>query len=1307
MKRILKLTAILLILSTQYAVSAEQYWFNHYLSTDGLPSNTIYSVVQDKYNFIWIATRDGICRFDGHSFISLDDYVPGGEASGMTPALCFDDDGGLWFANGKGAGCYNIDTGEILSLGLLEEDDIFQIFSDKAGNIWFLATDIHRYNKESGTVTRYPGSEYFYPLSIASDQLGTVWLNSDDGGLYRYDSRTDSFERQAFEGINLIAGTASPFLLASTTDNDVVLLDTGTESVRTLFHYDEPRVIRCILERVPGEYWIGTETGIFVCDGRDDSVAHIFNSATDPHSISASYIMSLTADREGNIWAGTFYKGLNLWLNKRDSYQLFYVNEAPGSIRGSIVRSICPAPSGALWLGTEDGTLDFFDPRTREITYYAGHEDGFINIQDVMRIGWDLWIATYGNGLFVYRPSLKRNVAHYEFSSNVIRQCQLKDGTIVVGTVEGLYRYVPDTDSFEQVEVLNDNFVHALYQDSKGNLWVGTYGRGIWLLDDKLELISRINTLNNGNGLKSNHITSFLEDSSHRMWITTEGGGVSVTAKDWTPREPGLRNLGKDDGLPSNIACAIAEDRNGKLWISTTHGLAQLDPETWSLTTSYFEESHVTVNQYSYGAAYTAPNGTVYMGSTDGLTAFSPAMLNTMVTNGNLMISGITARTQDKVMQLSTPGHSYYTSDRIKASHKDITTLEISFAAPDFSNILSTEYEYTMRHGRNTLKETTTAGKAIFTGMVPGKYVFNVGIVGDGRPEAHKTLEITIRPPFYASAAAKLLYLLLALTLIYLIFRALEHRRQIQRESQMAMLENEKQKEIYDTKIQYFTNLTHEIRTPLTLIKMPVDKIIANEGYKDSSKEDMLTIQSNTERLLELTNQLLDLRKMEQKELKLHFEEKDIKPLLGKTCDYFATTIQERHIAMNIDMPDGPVSAMCDPDGIEKILTNLISNAVKYGKDRIDVSLTDDTSEGKVVIRMDSNGPIIAEKDSEKIFEPFYQVKMVNVQIEGSKGTGLGLPFARTLAEMHGGKLYLDKSRKDVNSFVLEIPKQHVSDPEVENKATVPAAESCTEASLDTDYSRHSILIVEDSADMRNYLGKELSADYNTLLASNGEEALAMAKEQKVDLIISDIMMPVMDGCELCNRIKSDVELCHIPVILLTAAIGVETRIDSLRMGADGYIEKPFSIDLLKANIDNLFKNKEISFKQFTESPLSHYSSMTTGTVDNDFMERLHAEVMNHLSEQDLNIESLTAILGTSKSTLYRKVKAYTGLNINEYIRLCRLKEAAEMLASQKYRINEVAYLVGFSSPSYFTTSFQKQFDISPSAFVKRIRQEK
>ena len=345
---------------------------------------------------------------------------------------------------------------------------------------------------------------------------------------------------------------------------------------------------------------------------------------------------------------------------------------------------------------------------------------------------------------------------------------------------------------------------------------------------------------------------------------------------------------------------------------------------------------------------------------------------------------------------------------------------------------------------------------------------------------------------------------------------------------------------------------------------------------------------------------------------------------------------------------------------------------------------------------MDSDGERIPESDVEQIFEKFYQGTPANQ----GKGTGLGLPYARSLAALHGGTLTLDRSVKDYNSFVLELPVHQ------EAMVEMPATQEkeAEETHTHVDNFLHTILVVEDDPEMRGYLAKELSEQYNVLVAANGEDALKLVESQRIDLIVSDIMMPGIDGVALCNRIKSTTEYCHIPVILLTAAVGMETRIETLDAGADGYIEKPFAIELLQANIANLFKNREIANRQFTQSPLTHFNSMVTGGMDQEFMERLHETVMKHLAEPDLNIETLTSELGTSKSTLYRKVTANTGLNINEYIRVSRLKKAAEMLSSQKYRISEVAYMTGFSSPSYFATCFQKQFNVSPSSFVKGLK---
>ena len=514
----------------------------------------------------------------------------------------------------------------------------------------------------------------------------------------------------------------------------------------------------------------------------------------------------------------------------------------------------------------------------------------------------------------------------------------------------------------------------------------------------------------------------------------------------------------------------------------------------------------------------------------------------------------------------------------------------------------------------------------------------------------------------------------------------------------------EMQKEIYDAKINFFTNITHEIRTPLTLIKLPLDKIIARGDIPEKSREELLTIQSNADRLLNLTNQLLDIRKMEKNEVKPTFQHQDIAQLVLKSCKWFRSVSEDQHISLVHQVPDGPVMVDYDPDMVGKILSNLLSNAIKYGGGHVLVALEEMPGKDKVRIRVNSDGAIIPEPEAAKIFEKFFQGPPAGQVKGGGKGTGLGLPFALELARIHKGNLFLDRSVTDVNSFVLDLPVHQEKPISVVQLPGEESTEPADDAAENFDNRRHVILVVEDDPDMRGYIAKELSEMYNVMVAVNGEDALEKLEAHRIDLVVSDIMMPGMDGCELCNRIKTTSAYSHIPVILLTAAVGMETRIETLEAGADGYIEKPFSMELLQANIANLFKNREIANRQFVSSPLSHFSSVVTGEADREFMDKLHETIMSYLSDTDLNIETLTTEMGTSKSTLYRKVTANTGLNINEYIRVCRLKKAAELLSTRKYRISEVAYQTGFSSPSYFATCFQKQFNISPSAFIKSLQ---
>ncbi len=1293
MKRI-TLILIILAFALQLHLGAQtkQYYFNNYQTQSGLPSNTTFRTVQDKNGFIWVSTRDGICRFDGHGFTVMRSNGTGADPmAGMSPGLCVDDEGLIWFGNSTAAGCYNPETGQVKSLGQISTNDINGIIADSDSCIWFLSTELLKYDKRTEELKVYPAEQYFRPQSGTTDFKGSVLLSSMDGKLYSYNRRNDSFRELGIDGIRMLYGCERGLVLASTTERSVILYNPHSGEVETVMEKNADgtgSIILCLMERVEDEFWIGTDNGIMVYDRMSGSKTWIKENPMDSHSISASYVMNLFADREGNVWAGTFYKGLNLWQNRQGAYDLFYDNSSAGSMKGNIVRSIVSRDDRYIWIGTEDGELNRFDSDEGTFTSFPVKET-FGNIQSVLMDGDQLWVATYGKGLFKYDPSRQTVTAHYNLAGNyVINLLKTMDGDIAAATHNGLFVMKNGNDGFDLVEGTADDFVHSLEQDALGYIWVGTYGQGIKIFGRHFRHLRTI-TQNDGSGLLSNHITSFYEDSDRHFWVTTDGG-LCYKDPQTSVLDCKFYGITVEDGLPTNVVCSITEDLDGMFWISTTRGLTRMTLRDRHFSPIYFEESQITGNQYSYGASYHSKDGTIYLGTTNGLVKFNPTILHRTEAESDIFITGIYGKDEDSEKELMEEGRSPLTTNKVTVRSKDVTSMRVSFAAPRYSNVLATRYEYSFRKGSKNISGVTTENVVSFTGVEPGRYIFNVAIEGS---DVSKELIIKIKPPFYRGTVCLVLY---SLILISLILTAVLHRRRKRvhdRESELAVMENEKQKEIYDAKIKYFTNITHEIRTPLTLIKMPLDKIIASKGYAEASKDDILTIQSNTDRLLELVNQLLDLRKIEQKEKKLTFISNDVCAIARKACGYFAAAAKERHISLDVSIPDKAITAFCDADSIEKILVNLLSNAIKYGNDRINVLLTEES--GNVSIRVDSNGEPITGADRERIFEPFFQARMSGEQVTGSKGTGLGLPFSRTLAEMHNGKLYLDDGCEGVNSFVLELPMLQPLESASETVSSGAAHPA------ESDSSKRTLLIVEDDAEMKYYLGKELSDEYNTLLAGNGEEALKILKEQKVDLVISDIMMPVMDGCELCNTIKTDINFCHLPVILLTAAVGVETRIRTLKVGADGYIEKPFSIDLLKANISSLFKNKEIAFKQYTESPLSPYKGTVINTVDNDFMDRLHDEVMKHISEPELSTEVLTSILGTSKSTLYRKIKANTGLNINEYIRLCRLKEAAELLASHKYRISEVAYMVGFTSPSYFTSSFQKQFNVSPSEFLK------
>lgn len=1277
------------------AKAERYYYFDHVTTKDGLQSNTIYCTIQDRDGFMWIGTKDGLSRYDGNNFRKMRDLAKGEGIGGNVFAISEDTEGKIWFSTPHGIHIYDPRTGGIKSPGMLGETSCFTIQSDAKGRVWVITDKLFRF--DCNTLERHVYTfDNNIAISAAIDSYGTVWISMADGSIRNYDVRTDSFSHRPFEyRIRNIVKAEDGKLIMTTMNNEVLYVDSVTLSSEVLFKADRGNGIMSTIERVKGECWIGTQQGLYIRRAGTEYQGQAFHNAATPESISADYITSLSKDKNGNIWVGTYYTGLNIWKDREGEMALYFTNPSENSLKGKIVRSICQDERGLIWLCTEDGWLNRFNPTLQTMKSYRLADD--LNLHGLIMDDGQMWICSYGKGIWLFDLKKEKVTRHYDLSNNMVTLgIKSQSGQIYAGTTMGLYRYDRQNDSFTMIESVGRDFIHSLYQDSKGIIWAGTYGNGIKCIDENGTLLSHT-TVSAGEGaLSSRFITSFYEDSRHRMWVTTEGGGVCHTDPDYDLESLTFSTLTTDNGLPSDVTCAVAEDQDGMIWISTTNGIVSLSKEDMRITEMINGSNELTGYQFSYGAVCTTGNGVFYLGNTDGMVSFVPSKMKNRNMHDKLIITDILARDSEHSFSLCPDGTSAMVTDRVEVEHKNASTIHISFVSPEYTD-RNPLYSYRISRGKDRgFSGITYSNTVIFTGLRAGKYRFEVSILGkEDIPECNRTLDIDIKPHPLLSNTALIFYILVCIGLLAGIFLMLEMKRKRDKARQLTKMINRKEKEIYNAKINFFTNITHEIRTPLTLIKMPIDKIISSGAYSSSNEKDLRTIQANTDRLLNLTNQLLDMRKMENNEIQISFVKEDICAIIRKALMMFEQMAAEQHITINSEIPDEPLYAMCAKDSVFSIISNLLSNAIKYGNGLINVKAETTDDQQSVIIRVGSDGEIIPEQDRENIFKLFFQREGAE---KGVHGTGLGLPYARTLANMHNGRLYLDETVSDLNSFVLELPtKQNeqitIEHVQVESEAELP----------EFDSSRHTILIVEDSPEMRRYLSKEISATYNVLIAANGADALEILRKEKIDLVISDIMMPVMDGCELCNRIKTDSDLSHVPIILLTAAVGVETRIETLESGADGYIEKPFPMELLMSNINNLFRNKEIAYKQFINKPLTHYNSVTTNKVDQNYMDKVHEFIMKHISEPDLNIESLTTQIGTSKSSLYRKLKANTGLSINEYIRLCRLKQAAELLSSQKYKINEVAFMTGFSSPSYFATCFLKQFNITPSEFVKNL----
>lgn len=1304
-----------LFLATNF-IQAQDYYFKHYQVEEGLSNNTVLTSLQDQDGFMWFGTKDGLNRFDGYRFKTYrgnSDPIHSLGSNYIQSLHEYRDI--IWVGTDKGLYKYDkkLDSFKVLNEAI--NDRIAAIDHDKYGNIWFISGNIlYKYSTLKNETTTFNPNKYFIATSIARDAKGEMWVASLNR-LHHYSEESLSFETislnynnsdKPFYRITVIFALDKNNILIGTQDHGVINYNNVDKSTSFLpFGTKGPLFVRQLKKNDKNELWIASESGVFIYNTKNKTYRNLKKDFNDPFSISDNAAYSITIDKENGVWIGTYFGGINYHQKQYNQFKKFFPKNNQNSISGSAVREIHKDEKGDFWIGTEDAGLNKFNPKTQVFTSYkpTGTEGSvaYYNIHGLLPRKDKIWVGTFEHGLDILDRKSGNVIKHYETGNKVgdlrsnfiFNFYETKNNDLLVQTSIGTYKYNPINDNFDVVKFFPENMHYTSFkEDNDGNFWAGTYRDGLLFYNPKSKK-KEIFTYKHKDvkGISNNSINSIFEDSRNKLWIATENG---LNLFDKTTRTFAKYNT--KNGFPSNVFYSILEDGDNNLWITTSKGLVQFNPKHNRIKI-YTTANGLLSDQFNYNSAFKDSNGDMYFGNLNGMISFNPKNFTKNKYAPKVFITGLQINNQEvHTNDINSPlKKSISHLDELELEH-DQSSFNIEFAALNYTGAELTEYWYKLEGVNKDWVYLERNNKVFFTELSPGTYVFKVKSLNSfGVWSKEIAIKIKILPPFWASTYAYLLYFLLIIYGLFLIIRYSNNLSQERNNRKIKHLNDEKEKEIYQAKIEFFTNVAHEIKTPLTLIKSPLEKLLKFEYGTPEIPQNLSIMKKNTSRLLKLVNELLDFRKTEIGGLKLTFVEANISSMVKNMHIRFSQLIEEKSIDFYLELSDKDIYAFVDKEALKKVLSNLFNNAIKYSESSVMVSLVRDEKKLKLIVKND--GKLIPDYLKDKIFEPFFRVD----NMDNNSGTGIGLSLAHSLTQLHHGSLQLVFSEPEMNVFELIIPlrqeeefmlyDEHAEDLDKhENKMPEPEVKS----------EKNTVLIVEDNEDLLRFITKELQPFYVVFNANNGEEALEVIHNENISLVISDIGMPVMDGITLCKKIKTNLETSHIPVILLTAKNSLKSQIDGLEVGADSYISKPFSMEYLKVQSLNLIENRRQIMKYYASSPLSHIKSIAHNKTDEAFLKKLDEEIIKNITDQNLSVESLSEIMNMSRSTLYRKIKDISNLSPNELINVVRLKKAAELLLNEDYKMYEIAEMVGYKSQTSFGRNFQKHFKMSPSDYI-------
>lgn len=1033
--RIILCIILIALVSLPGATPAQPYYFRHYQVEDGLSNNTVICGIQDKTGFLWFGTKDGLNRFDGYQFRRFNPENPASQHTityNPITGLFIDQDGSMYVGADGGLYLYHADE-EHLSLLIDSIHFVHNILADTHHNMWFIADGgICRFNSVTKQMRRLPHPSHANITSLDLDKEGNLWCATAEGFVEKYNASTGNFTAyNVFSHSKPVAtGLLQKILIGGdkmyigTYEQGIKEFDLSSKTYKDLLIYNEDKtnvIVRDILQVSLNEYWFATESGIYIWNTDTQAFTHLKKKFQDPYSLSDNALYTLCKDREGGVWAGSYFGGVNYWSAANAFFQKFFPDNTFTSISGSAVREICEDKNGNLWIGTEDAGISKINPQTGAIRQFE--PDGtkntisYSNIHGLFIDDTLLWIGTFEHGIDVMDIRTEKVIKHFsagpkatDIKSNFI-YCFLKSSQHVMylGTTNGFFSYNSRLETFQRPpELVAAHNVRSVIEDHNGVIWAAAFGQGVFWLDPHTHNNGQVQAMaGNTNSLSDNNVNALFEDSAGNIWFATEGGGLcklDANRKKFT-------RYSIRDGLPSDFIFKVIEDNNHYIWITTSKGLVKMNPSTGEMNV-YTKANGLLTDQFNYHSGYKDKNGKLYFGSVKGLIAFQPKRIPPDPTQLHVYITSIQVQNKDIPVdpQNGILKKSPVTTDKITLSYFQ-TSVSFDFTALSYVAPRTVQYAYILDGLDKEWTYLNTNRKVYFTNLLPGTYTFRVKATHNHLWNTPETkMVIHIDSPVWATPYAYALYALVLGLLSWYLIVTYHNRQKVKRE-----------KEMYESKMAFFTNVAHEIRTPLTLIKGPLENMLdrLSQIEDEETREDLFTMDKNTTRLTELATQILDFRQTEQKGFSLEFSTVNLSRLLQEMFTNFKSLVKKKHLSYALSIPEHPIEIQADEDALRKIISNLLSNAIKYADSTVALRLYREyTHPEKVTLEIENDGYTIPAEIREKIFEPFYRVKETARQ----KGTGIGLTLARSLTALHSGRLYLKDHKGSTNIFVLEIP---------------------------------------------------------------------------------------------------------------------------------------------------------------------------------------------------------------------------------------------------------------------------------------------